>query len=167
MKIFVENALHSSKQKKKIIVLLNDNARPLLTSITQQKILDLGWSVLLNPPYSPDLMPSFFYLFRLLQIALNDKKFSQEDQCKYLGKTSFVRNQLDFTWDKSKSNQINVKRCLKKMATIQLIEIYTLLYYSWINHIFRWLNLTHTHAYIYIYIYICIYRHLNTWTQRK
>ena len=48
--------------------------------ITKEKILDLGWSVLLHPPYSPDLTPSDFHLFYSQQ--LNDKHLSQEDQVK-------------------------------------------------------------------------------------
>ena len=53
----------------------------------QEKILDLGWSVLSHPPYSPDLTSSDFHLFCSLQNALNDKKFSQEDEVK-----TFVEN---------------------------------------------------------------------------
>ena len=43
-------------------------------------MLDLGWSVLPHPPYSTDLAPSYFNLFRSLKNALNKKCFSQEDQ---------------------------------------------------------------------------------------
>ena len=61
----------------------HDNARPHSARITLEKILDFGWSVLFNPPYSPDFMPSDFHLFHSLQNALNDRKFSQ-DQVKIL-----------------------------------------------------------------------------------
>ena len=39
----------------------------------RQKLLQLGWQVLFHPPYSPDIAPSDFHLFRSLQKCLNGK----------------------------------------------------------------------------------------------
>uniref|UniRef100_A0A914EJM2 Transposase n=1 Tax=Acrobeloides nanus TaxID=290746 RepID=A0A914EJM2_9BILA len=36
---------------------------------------DLGWEILDHPPYSPDMAPSDFYLFRSLEHWLRGKKF--------------------------------------------------------------------------------------------
>ena len=58
--------------------------RPHSTRIIQEKILDLDWSVLPHQPYTPAFVLSDFHLLRFLQIALNNKKFSQEDQVKML-----------------------------------------------------------------------------------
>jgi histone-lysine N-methyltransferase SETMAR len=36
---------------------------------------EMGWELLDHPPYSPDLSPSDFHLFRSLEHFLNKKKF--------------------------------------------------------------------------------------------
>ena len=41
--------------------------------MTRQKLLQLGWEVLIHPPYSPDIAPSDFHLFRCLPNSLNEK----------------------------------------------------------------------------------------------
>uniref|UniRef100_A0A914DA45 Mos1 transposase HTH domain-containing protein n=1 Tax=Acrobeloides nanus TaxID=290746 RepID=A0A914DA45_9BILA len=42
---------------------------------TRQKVEDLGWEPLDHAPYSPDMAPSDFYLFRSLEHWLRGKKF--------------------------------------------------------------------------------------------
>ena len=49
---------------------------------TCQKLLRLGWEVMLHPPYSPDLAPSDYYLFRSLQNSLNGKTFNDDEAVK-------------------------------------------------------------------------------------
>ena len=58
---------------RKGVVFHQDNA--LMSLITRQKLLELGWDVLSHPPYSPDLALSF-HLFRSLQNSLNGKSFN-------------------------------------------------------------------------------------------
>ena len=50
--------------------------------VTRQKLLELGWDVLPHPPYSPDLAPSDYFLFRSLQNSLNDENFNNDDDIK-------------------------------------------------------------------------------------
>ncbi|GFU82615.1 histone-lysine N-methyltransferase SETMAR [Trichonephila clavipes] len=58
---------------RKGIVFHHDNAHhPHTSLVTRQKLLELGWDVLQHPPYSPDLAPSDYFLFRSLQNSLND-----------------------------------------------------------------------------------------------
>lgn len=56
------------------VIFHQDNARPHVSLTTRQKLLEFGWDVLPHPPYSPDLAPSDFHLFRSLQNSLNGKK---------------------------------------------------------------------------------------------
>ena len=58
---------------RKCIIFHQDNARPHVSLMTRQKLLQLGWEVLIHPPYSPDIAPSDFRLFRSLQNSLNGK----------------------------------------------------------------------------------------------
>jgi histone-lysine N-methyltransferase SETMAR len=67
---------------RKGIILQHDNARPHTARLTQQKIRELGWEVLPHPPYSPDIAPSDYYLFRSLQHFLNGKIFNNIEDIK-------------------------------------------------------------------------------------
>ena len=58
------------------------NAIPPTSLAARQKLLRLGWKVMLHPPYSPDLAPSDYYLFRSLQEFLNGKTFNDDETVK-------------------------------------------------------------------------------------
>lgn len=67
---------------RKGIVFHHDNARPHTSLVTRGKLLELNWEVMSHPPYSPDLAPSDYYLFRSLQNFLNGKTFTNDDDLK-------------------------------------------------------------------------------------
>ena len=50
--------------------------------MTRQKLLQLGWEVLIHPPYSPDIAPLNFHLFPSSQNSLNGKNFNFLEDCK-------------------------------------------------------------------------------------
>jgi histone-lysine N-methyltransferase SETMAR len=52
------------------VLLHHDNARPHRARATQERIQELQMGLLEHPPYSPDLAPSDFHLFRLLKATL-------------------------------------------------------------------------------------------------
>ena len=58
---------------RKGIMFCHDNARPHKSLATRTKLLELGWEVMLHPPYSSDFAPSCYHLFRSLQNFLNGK----------------------------------------------------------------------------------------------
>jgi histone-lysine N-methyltransferase SETMAR len=62
------------------VVFHQDNARPHVSEMTQQKIKELNWEILDHLPYSPDLAPSDYHLLRSLQNHLNNKKFERFEE---------------------------------------------------------------------------------------
>ena len=55
--------------------MLHDNARPHTVKVTRQKLIELGWELLPHPPYSPDIAPSDYHLFRAMQHHLDGKSY--------------------------------------------------------------------------------------------
>ncbi|XP_032467124.1 nucleotide triphosphate diphosphatase NUDT15 isoform X1 [Phocoena sinus] len=67
---------------RKRIIFHQDTTRPHVSLMTRQKLSQLGWEVLIPPPYSPDIAPSDFHLFRSLQNSLNGRNFNSLEECK-------------------------------------------------------------------------------------
>ncbi|GFW86618.1 putative DD34D transposase [Trichonephila clavipes] len=63
------------------VVFHQDNSRPHTSVVTRQNLWELGWEVLIHPPFSPDLTPSDYYPFRALQNFLSDKKLESREDC--------------------------------------------------------------------------------------
>ncbi|KAF2353489.1 Transposase type 1 [Trinorchestia longiramus] len=61
-------------------IFLHDNARPHVARMTVQKLTELGYETLPHPPYSPDLSPTDYHLFKHFSTFLDGKtfRFTQE-----------------------------------------------------------------------------------------
>ena len=67
---------------RKGVIFHHDNTTPHTSLATRQKLLRLGWKVMLHPLCNPDLTPSDYYLFRSLQNSLNGKTFNDDKAVK-------------------------------------------------------------------------------------
>jgi len=75
-------ALKQKRPFKDNILFLHDNARAHTAKKTSQKLLQLGWEVISHPPYSPDISPSDYYLFKILKQHLREKSFNDRGHLK-------------------------------------------------------------------------------------
>ena len=64
--------------KHEAIIFHPDNARPHVAIPVKNYLENSGWEVLPHPPYSPDLAPSHYHLFRSMQNALTEIRFTSE-----------------------------------------------------------------------------------------
>ncbi len=61
-----------------------DNARPHIAKSMRDQLLKLGWVTVSHPPYSPDLAPMDYHLYRSLSNHLFEKNFDDENDLKML-----------------------------------------------------------------------------------
>ena len=64
---------------RKGVIFHQNKARPHTPLVIGKKLLEVGWEVMLHPPYSLDLAPSDYHLFRSLQNHLNGKTFDSNE----------------------------------------------------------------------------------------
>lgn len=76
------DAVREKRPKRLKVSLLHDNARPHTAKLTREFLEKLGWTTVPHPPYSPDLAPSDYHLFRALKQHLREKKFENYDHLK-------------------------------------------------------------------------------------
>lgn len=77
-------------------ILLQDNARPHVSVKTIQKLSDMNYEVLHHPPYSPDLTPTDFYLFKHLAQFLQGKIFTNQEDLKNAVREFFDSKSQEF-----------------------------------------------------------------------
>jgi histone-lysine N-methyltransferase SETMAR len=84
------------KGKLDRVYFLHDNARPHIAKSTREKLLKLGWITVPHLPYSPDLAPTDYHLFRSLSNYLRDKTFDDENDIKMELLNFFDQKSQDF-----------------------------------------------------------------------
>ena len=65
-------------RRKGRVVFQQQNARPHTSSQTTKK--ELGWDLLPHPPYSLDIAPSDYHLFRALKNFLRGRQFQNDEE---------------------------------------------------------------------------------------
>ena len=121
------------------VVLLYDNAKPHSARITEK----FRFSLVCSTPYTI-LYQSDFPSQKMVRINRH-----------------FLKNQPNFNRKELRSKLINGKKWLKIIANMLLIEINSLLNYSWIDYILLKRKLFMIQPSIYIYIYVRIDRNIH------
>jgi [histone H3]-lysine36 N-dimethyltransferase SETMAR len=62
------------------VILLHDNARPHVAKSIKDTLKDFKWEVLTHPPYSPDIAPSDYHLFRSMAHGLAEQRFQNRKE---------------------------------------------------------------------------------------
>lgn len=76
----IKRAHYYSRHEK--IILLHDNARPHVAAPVKTYLETLKWEVLPHPPYSPDIAPSDYHLFRSMAHELYEQRFTSYEDLK-------------------------------------------------------------------------------------
>ncbi|XP_025161357.1 histone-lysine N-methyltransferase SETMAR-like [Harpegnathos saltator] len=80
--IIYHELLPSELARRKGVVFHHGNARSHKSLTTQNKLFQLGWDILPHPPYSPDLSPTSYHIFRPLRDSMEEKTFNDEEAIK-------------------------------------------------------------------------------------
>jgi len=89
-------------RKRNQFLLLHDNVREHTILRTREATATMEWTVFSHPPYSPDLTPFDFQLFRTLKDANRGRPFA-DDELKYNMREELRRFKKSFTHTASQS----------------------------------------------------------------
>lgn len=89
------------------VIMLHDNAKPHVAKLITDTLKNFNWEVLPHPPYSPDIAPSDYHLFRSMAHGLAEQHFRNRED---------VKNWLD-NWINSKPANF-FKGGIKKLPNI-------------------------------------------------
>uniref|UniRef100_A0A8R1DZ90 Transposase n=1 Tax=Caenorhabditis japonica TaxID=281687 RepID=A0A8R1DZ90_CAEJA len=92
-------ALREKRPRRSAVRLLHDNARPHVAKDTQEKLQELNWDTIPHPPYSPDIAPSDYHLFRPLKLFLKEKRFAKYEDLR-MAVFDFFDSQSAAFWKK-------------------------------------------------------------------
>jgi histone-lysine N-methyltransferase SETMAR len=87
---------HPALLNRRRVVFHHDNARPHVALSVREKLIEFDWDVLPHPPYSPDLAPSDYHLFRSMQHSLSGEKFASPEGIKNHLNQYFASQPSDF-----------------------------------------------------------------------
>jgi len=78
------------------VLLLHDNAPAHASRVAQQALRESNFMELPHPPYSPDLAPSDFFLFRHLKKVLRGRQFKDDDDLRSATESWLGDQEKDF-----------------------------------------------------------------------
>ncbi|KAF2358639.1 Transposase type 1 [Trinorchestia longiramus] len=93
-------------------ILLHDNARPHVARRTVQKLTELGYETLPHPPYSPDISPTDYHLFKHLSTFLDGKTFRSKQEVETTFKDFVASQPLTFYQQGINNLVVRWQRCI-------------------------------------------------------
>ncbi|KAF2352489.1 Transposase type 1 [Trinorchestia longiramus] len=98
-------------------ILLHDNARPHVARMTVQKLTELGYETLPHPPYSPDLSPTNYHLFKHLCTFLDGKTFRSKQEVEMTFKDFVASQPLTFYQQGINNLVVRWQRCIAAQSS--------------------------------------------------
>ncbi|GFT26644.1 histone-lysine N-methyltransferase SETMAR [Trichonephila clavipes] len=97
------------------VLFLHDNARSRTSRTTLELIKSFGWEVLDHAPYSSDLAPSDFNLFRYLKHSVGGKSFFDNERVKAAGNFWLSNQAADFFEEGFQNLILRYEKCINKL----------------------------------------------------
>ncbi|UYV81406.1 hypothetical protein LAZ67_20001096 [Cordylochernes scorpioides] len=76
----IKRPLYAKRYDK--VIYQHDNTRPRVAKVVKETLEALQWDVLPHPPYSPDIAPSDYHMFRSMTHALAEQHFTSYEEAK-------------------------------------------------------------------------------------
>ncbi|GFX19766.1 mariner Mos1 transposase [Trichonephila clavipes] len=96
--------------------LLHDNVRPHTSRTTRELIESFGWVVLDHAPYSPDVAPGDFHIFRYLKHSLCGKHFSDNEEVKATVNSWLSDQAADFFDESFQNLVLRYDKCINELS---------------------------------------------------
>jgi len=98
------------------VLLLHNNAPVHMSAKSQAAIQQFGFQQLNHPPYSPDLAPMDYFLFRVMKTFLRGKRFSSDEEVKEAVLTWLEEQSKDIFSRGIKSMQQKWTKCIELLG---------------------------------------------------
>lgn len=95
------------------VLLLHDNAPVHTAAVAKAAAIKCGFEELPHPPYSPDMAPSDYHLFRDLKKELRGQKFSNEEEIKEAVWAFFDNKTSEYYYKGIKALYSRCEKCIE------------------------------------------------------
>ena len=95
------------------VMLLHDNAPVHKARVAQAALRECGFEELNHPPYSPDLAPSDYFLFRHLKAALRGRRFADDEDVQLAVQEWIEQQSGDFWLSGIRSLRDKWRKCIE------------------------------------------------------
>ncbi|GBP16147.1 Histone-lysine N-methyltransferase SETMAR [Eumeta japonica] len=94
------------------VLFIQDNASVHTARVSRQALKDTGFSEIDHPPYSPDLAPSYYFLFSSLKKELRVRRFVDDNQMKMAVESHFDCKEKEYFLGGLKALYTRCEKCI-------------------------------------------------------